>query len=74
MPFYDYKCNKCGKVTELVHGMSESREGMGCEVCGKGKLIRVFQAVGWLGGGGSHSHSGGHSCSSCSSGACGSCH
>jgi len=75
MPFYDYKCQSCGEVTELCHGMNEKPQGLRCEKCQQGVLQRIFQAVGFLGGSsGGHSHSGGGSCSCCSSGACGSCH
>jgi len=30
---YDYKCEKDGAI-EVVHGMSESREGRRCPLCG----------------------------------------
>ncbi len=73
MPFYDYKCAECGAVNEVRHGMNEKPSGLKCESCGHGRLSRIFQAVASLGGSsGGHSHGGG--CSSCSSGACGSCH
>jgi putative FmdB family regulatory protein len=32
MPFYDYKCPKCGQVSEVEHGMNDSPE-VYCTVC-----------------------------------------
>jgi putative FmdB family regulatory protein len=40
MPLYDYKCEKCQKVTEVRHGFGESFTDP-CPECG-GKLNRVF--------------------------------
>ena len=76
MPFYDYKCNKCGKKIEALHGMSGKPAGLKCEFCGSADNQRIFYPVGTMKTGAepSASHSSGHSCSSCSSGSCGSCH
>jgi len=40
MPLYDYRCTKCGKVTEVRHGFEEAYSGT-CPSCG-GELQRVF--------------------------------
>ncbi|HUY42036.1 MAG TPA: FmdB family zinc ribbon protein [Candidatus Dormibacteraeota bacterium] len=40
MPLYDYRCTKCGKVSEVRHGFGEPFAGT-CPVCG-GPLQRVF--------------------------------
>ena len=40
MPLYDYRCNACGKVTEVRHGFDESFSGA-CPACG-GTLQRLF--------------------------------
>lgn len=40
MPLYDYRCAKCGAVTEIRHGFNESHEEP-CAKCG-GALSRVF--------------------------------
>jgi len=76
MPFYDYKCNKCAKKFEVMHGMNSKPANLKCESCGAADMQRVFYPVGRIGGGeeSDHSHSAhGKSCSSCSSGGCGSC-
>jgi putative FmdB family regulatory protein len=43
MPLYDYKCQQCGKVTEIRHGFDESHADP-CPACG-GALKRVFSAA-----------------------------
>jgi putative FmdB family regulatory protein len=40
MPLYDYRCEACGKVTEIRHGFNETNAEP-CPQCG-GALKRVF--------------------------------
>jgi putative FmdB family regulatory protein len=40
MPLYDYRCEKCHKVTEIRHGFNEANT-QPCAECG-GELKRVF--------------------------------
>jgi putative FmdB family regulatory protein len=40
MPLYDYRCAKCGAVTEIRHGFNETHAEP-CAACG-GELTRVF--------------------------------
>jgi putative FmdB family regulatory protein len=40
MPLYDYRCDACGKVTEIRHGFNETNAEP-CAQCG-GALTRVF--------------------------------
>jgi putative FmdB family regulatory protein len=40
MPLYDYRCAKCGNVTEVRHGFNDTHDRP-CEACG-GELSRVF--------------------------------
>jgi putative FmdB family regulatory protein len=40
MPLYDYKCTKCGAVTEVRHGFTESHRDP-CPACGA-PMARVF--------------------------------
>ncbi len=40
MPLYDYRCTKCGKVSEVRHGFDEPFVGA-CPACG-GAVQRVF--------------------------------
>ncbi len=43
MPFYDYKCSKCGHVFEAFHAVDENVDA--CEKCGGG-VKRLFHPVG----------------------------
>lgn len=43
MPLYDYRCAKCGAVTEIRHGFNETHAEP-CAACG-GTLSRVFSAA-----------------------------
>ena len=43
MPTYEYKCKKCDKKFEVVHGINDSVDS--CESCG-GEVRRVFHPVG----------------------------
>lgn len=40
MPLYDYRCEACGKVTEIRHGFNDTNKTP-CPACG-GALTRVF--------------------------------
>jgi len=40
MPLYDYRCEACGKVTEIRHGFNDTNAEP-CPACG-GTLTRVF--------------------------------
>jgi putative FmdB family regulatory protein len=44
VPTYDYECRSCGRITEVIHSMSEEGPRT-CEVCG-GELRRVFHPAG----------------------------
>ena len=43
MPFYDYRCAKCGSTVEVLHGIEEQRARTH-EECG-GSLERQFSAA-----------------------------
>ncbi len=43
MPFYDYKCEQCETVFEVMHGVGETVES--CPSCG-GKARRLFHPLG----------------------------
>ncbi len=43
MPIYEYECEKCGTVVEMMHGMSEKPPTTKCAKC-KGKLQRLISA------------------------------
>ncbi|MHC4528807.1 MAG: FmdB family zinc ribbon protein [Planctomycetota bacterium] len=46
MPIFEYRCDKCGKISEFLEGAS-SKPKRKCAHCGSGKLSRqlsVFSA------------------------------
>lgn len=43
MPTYEYKCKKCDRNFEVVHGINDSVDN--CEECG-GSVRRVFHPLG----------------------------
>ena len=43
MPIYDYKCQDCGKVSELFLRSADS-EGINCPHCGSRNLERLISA------------------------------
>lgn len=73
MPFYDYKCNKCGKKFEVLHGMGAKPSGIKCEFCGAEDISRVYYPTVSNSEGGAQSTSNRSGCGSCSSGECSSC-
>ncbi|KQC08650.1 MAG: hypothetical protein APR62_04265 [Smithella sp. SDB] len=47
MPFYEYRCRKCGKQFEKIVSISETNKKQICPYCGgknTEKLISVFSA------------------------------
>jgi len=65
MPMYEYRCDDCQGVTELLRSMSTADDAAACETCGSTKTRRVqsvFAACGSgapAAGGAGHAHSGG---------------
>ena len=48
MPIYEYKCNACGDVTEILERGGGNREVPKCENCGSAdveKMLSSFAAV-----------------------------
>ncbi len=43
MPIYEYQCGECGKVFEVLHGISE-KPALHCESCGGTKVTRMMSA------------------------------
>ena len=43
MPIYDYRCNQCGKVSEVLV-RSPHADGVKCPVCGSQTVERIISA------------------------------
>ncbi len=41
MPIYEYRCSKCGKVSEFLEGVGWSEEERQCKYCGSKELERI---------------------------------
>ena len=41
MPLYEYRCESCGDVFEIIHKISEAAPTK-CEKCGKGPMERLL--------------------------------
>lgn len=64
MPIYEYRCQKCGEVTEALVRMGAEPD-LACRKCGSKKLERKFSTFAAHG-----ASSGGSSGDSCPTGTC----
>ena len=55
MPMYEYECEKCGKVTELLRSMKDADEAAKCVHCGSAKIKRMHSVFSASAGGGKES-------------------
>jgi len=40
VPIYEYQCKQCGKVSEFLVGVSQSKVKIKCEYCGSKKMTK----------------------------------
>ena len=71
MPIYEYKCGKCGHITEFLERF-DSKADHQCEKCGGGNLTKVMSVFSANAEGKSIT-GGADSCPSCSDGSCSIC-
>jgi len=45
MPIYEYKCGKCGKVSEIVVGVVHSGAKIKCSHCGSEQLEKIIPST-----------------------------
>ncbi len=72
MRFVDYKCNKCGLVSEVVIRSDNGTE-IKCDSCGSFDMARVFAPVSLKASTGSEDISSRSDSKSCSGGSCATC-
>lgn len=42
MPIYEYRCARCGAVSEFIEGVTEAGESRPCTACGSGVMMRIL--------------------------------
>jgi putative FmdB family regulatory protein len=53
MPIYEYRCNDCGSVTEILEGVGGVSERPHCESCDSTDVARMFSSFAPVMAGGS---------------------
>ena len=72
MPIYEFVCGKCGRRFESIVRLGGERE-VCCPDCGAVEVQKLISTFG-IGGGASRLKTASHSCSTCSTKSCGTCH
>ena len=68
VPLYEYECQKCGKLTEILQSRSEADKEVKCPECGSFEMSRKFSTFGVVMGSGKASST--ESAASCPTGTC----
>lgn len=42
MPIYEFKCNNCDTVTEVITSVSGSKDGFSCSQCGSSDIEKLL--------------------------------
>ena len=42
MPIYEYRCNQCGEISEMLIGVSSGNEILQCKHCGSTNLKKIL--------------------------------
>jgi len=42
MPIYEYRCNQCGKVIEILVGVGSYSDSLVCQHCGSHNLEKIL--------------------------------
>jgi putative FmdB family regulatory protein len=42
MPIYEYKCEKCGMVSEFLVGVTQDKTDIKCKSCGNDKMQKIL--------------------------------
>ncbi len=69
MPIFEYRCAKCGHITEFLEGIDSKGKHI-CEKCESDTLKKVMSVFSANVEGGSTSGDSSSSCPTCSSGVC----
>ena len=53
MPIYEYRCNQCGKVSEILIGVGSDENSPSCQHCGSHDLEKILSVSSFTFGDGS---------------------
>ena len=42
MPIYEYRCNECGRVSEILVGLHSEGKALACQHCGSSDLEKIL--------------------------------
>ena len=45
MPIYEYRCDECGAVSEILVGMGPQSKSLSCKQCGSPKLEKMISCL-----------------------------
>jgi len=45
MPIYEYRCNKCGAVSEFLVGIGSKEQTLHCKECGSSQLEKMLSVA-----------------------------
>lgn len=45
MPIYEYRCNQCGNISELLTGIGSKDDVTKCKNCGSNDLVKIMSAA-----------------------------
>ncbi len=67
MPLYEYRCDDCGHLFEILQRMDEGADGLSCPECGRERLQKQFSTFASAAAGGPAAAQMAPSCGSCDS-------
>jgi putative FmdB family regulatory protein len=44
MPIYEFKCNDCGSISEILCGVGKDEKAISCTQCGSKNVIKTISA------------------------------
>jgi putative FmdB family regulatory protein len=71
MPIYEFRCEKCGELTELMFTSSEDTQEIRCRHCGAEEMSRVLSTTHYAMGRAANTPTASATTKSCGSGSCG---
>ncbi len=58
MPLYEYRCQECDELFELLVRRSDEQDSVACPKCGATRVRRAISLFGFSGGSGEESYAG----------------